>query len=190
MNMQRAFRDIFLIPLRAVGVLLVYIAGLFYVIDPLFADANHCNKSGFGTPSAIRLLTGGSFEPVSDGFLPGSHFPLTVKPRYCVLKTDADVAANAVHVDALTDSLKPLDVAREKEFGLTLEELNGTLLPALHFDLNEAHASWLYTGHSDFENVPVFFYPERHIVVYFLDSLRRRGRYLRDDLYRDDPAVY
>ena len=105
-NVKKVLFSVWMIPVYGFVLTVALLLGMSYVVDPLYSDASEQNRSGFGTPSAVRLLTGEKYEEVAKGFLPGMHFPLSVKPWYYVLKTDADVAANAVHVNALTDSLK------------------------------------------------------------------------------------
>ena len=181
---------IYLSPVAAGLLLFVFLKAGQYVFDPL-SDISAHNTYGFPTPAAIRLLTGNSYEAVTDGFLSKPSYKL-IKPRYYVLRTDSDVVANAVHLRALTDdALVRLDDEADERLRKQYEMLNETLRPLLDGDdMTAEHVSYLYLGDPDVLSIPIFYYPQKKLVVYVMECIRCNGslrRWLRN---RKDRTCY
>ena len=179
----------YLIPVAAGLLLSVLLKADQYVFDPLSDISDH-NTYGFPTPTAIRLLTGNSYEAVTDGFLSKPSYK-HVKPRYYVLRTDSDVEANAVHLQALTDeALVRLNDEADEQLRVQYQMLNETLRPLLDSDMTAEHVSYLYLGDPDVLSIPVFYYPQKKLVVYVMEFIRCNGslrRWLRN---KDDRTCY
>ena len=181
---------IYLIPVAAGLLLAVLLMAGQYVFDPLSDISDH-NTYGFPTPAAIRLLTGNSYEAVADGFIPKPSYKY-IRPRYYVLRTDSDVVANAVHLRALTDdALVRHNDEEDERLRKKYEMLNGTLRPLLDGDdMTAEHVSYLYRGDPDVLSIPIFYYPQKKLVVYIMEYIRCNGSLRRDLRNRNDRTCY
>ncbi len=181
---------IYLVPVAAGLLLAVLLMAGQYVFDPL-SDISAHNTYGFSTPAAIRLLTGNSYEAVADGFISKPSYK-HVRPRYYVLRTDSDVAANAVHLRALTDdALVRHDDEADERLRKQYEMLNETLRPLLDGDdMTAEHVSYLYLGDPDVLSIPIFYYPQKKLVVYVMEYIRCNGSLRRDLRNRNDRTCY
>ena len=181
---------IYLIPVAAGLLLAALLMADQYVLDPL-CDISELNTYGFPTPTAIRLLTGNSYEAVADGFISKPSYK-HIKPRYYVLRTDSDVVANAVHLRALTDdALVRLDDEADERLRKEYEMLNETLRPLLDGDdMTSEHVSYLYLGDPDVLSIPIFYYPQKKLVVYVMECIRCNGSLRRDLRNRNDRTCY
>lgn len=118
-------------------------------------------------PPIIRLLTGNRYDSIERN--KGRPF-FADYSGYYVVKTESDIVSNAIHVDALTHSLKQIEEEPNDDLCNWIKDVRKENETALDFDPNENHISYLYTADAVFRSVYIVYYPEYHTALFFLCS--------------------